>query len=148
MSLISISERLRKQDAPARGVLTIILLAASIIVGLLAMHSLNIHADAAERHDTVAGTSDTVAVSVPLGAHSAAAATTPECADCGNDGSMAWMACVLALIAAVILLIGPLTRWWTAATRPRDSGGRGGWPAQAQALPPPPSLTVLCISRT
>jgi hypothetical protein len=124
-----------------------------VIAGLLAMHSFNSHVTSAGHHDTVAvstlaGVADQHHDTPTTAQMPAAPTPDAECATCGGGDSMTWMACVLALLVAVILLgrIGlswrhiPLTALLAAAI--------ARWPARAHALLPPPSLTVLCISRT
>ena len=154
MALIDVAQRVRGPRTLTRTVLATLAVALGIIAGLLAMHTFTSHATPAGHHGTVA-------VSTHAGAEgdhhhdtSDAAALPPStpvvegCGTCGGADPMTWMACVLALLVATILLsrIGLARRHampiaaLTAATTP--------WPARAHALPPPPSLTVLCISRT
>lgn len=153
MSLINVAHQVRGPRTLTHTVLAVLAVAVGIIAGLLAMHSFNSHATTAGHHDTVAVSTQAAASDHHQDAP--AAAVLPDspqldagCATCGGGDAMTWMACVLALLVATILL-GRIGLGWRrtsliavlTATRPR-------WPARAHALPPPPSLTVLCISRT
>ncbi|QYM62977.1 hypothetical protein [Microbacterium sp. Se5.02b] len=104
-----------------QGVLLVGLLATGIIVGLLAMHTLNLHGTAAAD----APTSLSASVSEPAAAHHVSAAAHDSghgsgdrdmsCAGCGTDdhAGMA-MACVLALLLLLLLVAPPhLLRAWT-----------------------------------
>lgn len=155
MSLIALAHQLRGQRAVTRTLLMMLAVVGAVIAGLLAMHSLNTHA-------TTAGHGGTVAVSAepaPPSAHhdaspgTAAVNTTTAatdhagCTDCGDDHAMTWMACVLALLVSVILFARLRIGWRItlrddvlAVIHPRS-------PASAHPVSPP-SLTVLCISRT
>lgn len=144
MSLIALTDRLYAGRSMARTLLLLIALIAAVIVGLLAMHSLNTHTATETGHQTT--------VTAPAGAaaddhHADTTATDEPCPDCGTGHTdMLAMACVLALLATLLLLIGPGTalRWLSTLARPR--------PLSTALFPRPdlrpPSLTVLCISRT
>ncbi|SDH21900.1 DUF6153 family protein [Microbacterium pygmaeum] len=145
MSLIALTEQLRAGRSMARTLLLLIALTGAVIVGLLAMHSLNTHTAAETGHHATMA-----ADPADMSTDSHAAATTAVddgCADCGSDhSSMFAMACVLALLATVLLLARPAAvRQWLALL-PR--------PGPPVVSPPgipglrPPSLTALCISRT
>lgn len=153
MSLINVAQQVRGPRTLTFTVLAVIAVAVGIIAGLLAMHSFNSHA-------TTAGHHDTVAVSTQAGASdhhrdASASAILPDspqvdagCATCGGTDSMTWMACVLAPLVATILL-GRIGLGWRHSTLIEMlTAATTRWPARAHALPPPPSLTVLCISRT
>lgn len=153
MSLITVAEQVQRRGALSRTLLTIVLVTAGIIGGLLAMHSLNIatgHGDTAiveagpSGMESVMGTRDADHGSAEP---DTAAATAAGCADCRNGAAVAWMACVLALLAAVILLLPPALRSGLAPLGEGDRPQRSAWRARARSLPPP-SLKVLCISRT
>lgn len=141
MSLIALREHLRSGRSAARTLLLMIALTGVVIVGLLAMHSLNLHssADSGHQSSTAADASST--------SNSHATAAEDSCADCGTGHSdMLAMACVLALLAVVLILARPrITRLWL-ALRPRPGPGLPA-PFRAEVLHPP-SLIVLCISRT
>ncbi|MEO2118748.1 MAG: DUF6153 family protein, partial [Microbacterium sp.] len=80
--------------------------------------------------------------------HAGTTATDEPCADCGNGHStMLAMACVLALLVTVLLLVRPgaAMRWLSILPRPRSSVASALFTGPALR---PPSLTVLCISRT
>ncbi|WP_313366467.1 DUF6153 family protein [Microbacterium sp.] len=153
MSLINVAQQVRGPRTLTHTVVAVLAVAVGVIAGLLAMHSFNSHA-------TTAGHHDTVAVSTQSGAadqhHDTSEAATLQdsptaaagCATCGGGDPMTWMACVLALLVATILLrrIGLGWRHTLLVATRAPATTRG--PARAHALPPPPSLTVLCISRT
>lgn len=147
MSLIALTEHLRAGRSMARTLLLLIALTGAVIIGLLAMHSLNTHATAESGHHATM-TTDAAVVGVTGDTHAAPTVSAEEsCAECGTSHSgMLAMACVLALLATVLLVARARggQQWFARLPRP-------GPPA----LPPPgvpglhpPSLTVLCISRT
>ncbi|WP_298888829.1 DUF6153 family protein [uncultured Serinicoccus sp.] len=134
------------------------LLVAAILVGLLAMHALNLHGTpaahaAAPLSVTVADSGEThqgMAHHGSAGSYGLTGGTADDpggsCADCGGGAhpGMA-MTCVLALLFVLFVLVPPrlLPGWMHAAFRPLlverfiD-----------RLLPRAPSLHVLCISRT
>lgn len=145
MSLIALTDRVHTGRSMARTLLLLIAVTGAIIVGLLAMHSLNAHTATATGHQTTV----TASAAASAGDHHAGATATDEpCADCASGHSdMLAIACVLALLATVLLLVRPgaVMRWLSILPRPRPSL------IAALFLGPalrPPSLTVLCISRT
>lgn len=153
MSLISVAQQARGPRTLTHAVLAVLAVSVGIIAGLLAMHSFNSHAAAAGHHDTVAVSAPAAAPehhddASPAALPPAAPAAGAGCVTCGGEDPMTWMACVLALLVATILLgrvglgrrHGPLTMILATTTPQR--------PARAHSLPPPPSLTVLGISRT
>lgn len=149
MSLITLTEQLRAGRSMPRTLVLLIALTGAVIVGLLAMHSLNTHTAAEAGHHT------SVAVEIhgasPDDAHAstgtASAVMDDTCADCGTGHSnMLAMACVLALLATVLLLARTRGAHQWLALLPR-SGPPTVTPPRATALAPP-SLTALCISRT
>ena len=152
MSLINVALRVRGPRTLTHTVLAVIAVAVGIITGLLAMHSFNSHATAGH-HDTVA-----VGISSEMSDHHletssvlampASSSYEAGCGMCDDQDAMTWMACVLALFVATILRgrTGPGWRQLALAAVLAATTTRS--PARAHALPPPPSLTVLCISRT
>ncbi|NYF18438.1 hypothetical protein HDC37_003302 [Microbacterium sp. AK009] len=143
MSLITLTDRLHAGRSIARTLLLLIALTAAVIVGLLAMHSLNTHTAAQTGHQATVATA-----SVTVDDHHSGATVTDEgCADCGSGhADMLAMACVLALLASVLLLarLRPSQVWLSVLPRPRPlSAALPGRPRLR-----PPSLTALCISRT
>ena len=140
MSMIALAQRLRPGPRGlGHSLLLLIGVTAAIIVGLLAMHSLNSHAARAEPtavvsvHDMNATDHGTTQP-----------ATGDDCGDCGGHASMLAMACVLALLIVSVLLFLPrVGTTWGAALRAGPT-----LIARAAVLPRPPSLLVLCISRT
>lgn len=135
-----------------RRVLLGVLLVAAVIVGLLAMHTLNLHGTPAA--DTPSAMSMAASDPAPASPHAAdghgSGSSQDErsmsCAGCGTDdhSGMAMM-CVLALLLVLLLLVPPRVLRGGAGTVPRTA------PAEiliARLLPRPPSLHVLCISRT
>lgn len=145
MSLIALTDRLRTGRSVARTLLLLIAVTGAVIVGLLAMHSLNAHTA------TEAGHSTTVTSAAPTDAtdhHTGHTATDEPCAECGSGHSdMLAMACVLALLATVLLLMRPgaVTRWLSILPRPKPSVLTALFTRPALR---PLSLTVLCLSRT
>lgn len=132
------------------------LLVAALITGLLAMHTLNLHGTAAAHAPAVSvSVANADVVHHGDARHSAAdthlagsAGHDPaaSCTDCGSDGDLGTaMACVLALLLALLILVPPrmLPGWLRMRPRPvvgtRSIGG---------VLSRAPSLHVLCISRT
>lgn len=145
MSLISLADALRRTRTLTRTFLVMIAIIAGIVAGLLAMHSLNTHATSTGHPDTV-----TTATADSRHAHDAAVTGEPaagECGDCaGGHDPLTWMACVLALLVTV-LFIARLRGSWRTTEHDRGSPTAPWW--QARLAPAyPPSLTVLCISRT
>ena len=138
--MIALTRHLRRSPHRlGRSVLLLIVLTAALIVGLLAMHALTPPAGNA---------SPAAAVSVhEVGAahgHDAPPADD-GCPDCGGHDAMLAMACVLALLVVSLLFLLPRAGIsWGAVF------GRAGplMVAVQAALPRPPSLLVLCISRT
>ena len=135
-----------------------------LIAGLLAMHTLTGtllggHTDApAASAVTDAGHADAGAAAVTgsmsdasagMGADAAAGHCAGDCGDAGGmpDHTMLMMACVLALLAAVIVLLAPvlLARLGAALSLLRLHGRTV---LAALPHPRPPSLIVLSISRT
>ncbi|WBL19890.1 MULTISPECIES: DUF6153 family protein [Citricoccus] len=134
------------------------LLVVAIIPGLLAMHTLNLHgtpsahapaamsvtvADSSEPHQGVAHHGSTGSPGLTSGtAHDRGG----SCADCGGGDHLGMaMACVLALLLALLVLVPPrlLPEWMHTAPRPflvKRFIDR--------LLSRAPSLQVLCISRT
>lgn len=153
MSLINVAQQVRGPRTLTHTVLAVLAVAVGIIAGLLAMHSFNSHATTAGHHGTVAVSTQSGAADQHHNTSEAAAvpdAPTADagCATCGGGDPMTSMACVLALLAASILL-GRIGLGWRQATLITVlAAATTRWPARAHALPPPPSLTVLCISRT
>lgn len=154
--LISIAQRVQDQRTLTRTLLTVVAVAVAVIAGLLAMHSMNTHAMTSGHSDTVAvahsdpfasGSHHTSDHAAAAAAGDPAAAVAADCTTCSSDHGMAWMACVLALLVAVVLLARPAA-WW------RSLGQLVALPAATAVTRvdrhtlSPPSLTVLCISRT
>lgn len=145
MSLIALTDRVHSGRSMARTLLLLIAVTGAIIVGLLAMHSLNAHTATDTSHQTSVTTSATTGAGDH---HAGTTATGGQCADCGSGHSdMLSMACVLALLATVLLLVRPgaVMRGLSILPRPRHSLVQALFTRPALR---PPSLTVLCISRT
>lgn len=144
MSLITLTDRLRAGRSMARTLLLLIALTGAVIVGLLAMHSLNTHTAADTGHHTTVAAAESVTGDDH---HSAATAAAEGCADCGSSHSdMLAMACVLALLATVLLArLRPSHVWLSIPPRPQPLGTA---PPGSRPSMRPPSLTTLCISRT
>lgn len=155
MSLITVAERVQGPRALTRTLLVMVGVTLGVIVGLLAMHSLNSHTTA-NGHAETSTVQTVTGIDADADAHhsSPGLSTQPDsgstaagCADCGSTDSMAWMVCVLALLAAVLLVFRPIA-WSRAVVAAVVGVPSSTWPARAHALPAPPSLNVLCISRT
>ncbi len=125
---------------------------AAVVIGLLAMHTLNLHGTPAAHTPAAI----TASASDAVGAHHAAAGTHessgtasdlgPGCADCGGGTHLGMaMACVLALLLVLLVLVPPrlLPGWMHTAPRPLLVERFIDW-----LLSRAPSLHVLCISRT
>lgn len=145
MSLIALTDRVHTGRSMVRTLLLLVVITGAIIVGLLAMHSLNAHTATDAGHQTTA----TASAATGTGDHHTGTTATDEpCADCGSGHcTMLAMACVLALLATVLLLVRPsaVMRWLSILPRPRPSVASALFTGPALR---PPSLTVLCISRT
>ena len=137
-----------------RGVLLALLLVTAVIVGLLAMHTLNLHGTAAADAPAAMSMSMSMSTSAHESGHvgtdmaalgGVAGDDGTSCAGCGGDehAGMAMM-CVLALLLVLLLVVPPsASRGWmrVALLTPLTD------PLTAR-LPCAPSLHVLCISRT
>ena len=127
-------------------------LVAAVVTGLLAMHTLNLHGtpvahapaamsvsatDADEAHHLAAGTHESGGTASDLGG---------TCTDCGGGAHLSMaMACVLALLLVLLLLVPPrlLPGWMHLAPRPLFVAR-----SIDRRLSRAPSLHILCISRT
>lgn len=150
MSLITLAQHVRGQRAFTRTLLMVIAVTGAVIVGLLAMHSLNTHTTASGHGDTVAvaGEVSTHHDASPLSAQlNTTAAHDDGCGDCGDDHAMAWMACVLALLVSVLVLARHRIGWRIIGRNDLLRAVQARWPAPRHVVSPL-SLTVLCISRT
>ena len=135
-----------------RGVLLAILLVAAVIVGLLAMHTLNLHGTAAA--DSPASMTMSAAAAPGTAHHDTAGAhdsgapaddRSMSCAGCAGDDHLGMATlCVLALLLILLLVIPPhaLRGWASATLRPHLIE------TLTARAPRAPSLHVLCISRT
>lgn len=143
--MIALTNRLYACRSIARSLLLLIVVTAAIIVGLLAMHSLNTHTATDAGHPTTISAAADVAADDH---HAGNTAADEPCADCGAGGhsDMLTLACVLALLATVLLLARPRggSRWLSVLPRPKPIVT----PAKPRSGTRPPSLTALCISRT
>jgi hypothetical protein len=161
----------------SRSVLLAALLVAAVVLAVLTMHSLHLHAgtasspsshaseasaavgaaDAAERpaeghhaakHHAVGHHGAATAVAgagVGMQEHDGGAAGDAGCTTCPADHLGLAMTCLAALLLVLALVVRP--RAWVLAS---GRGVRAG-PAPGllhRVLPRPPSLAVLCISRT
>lgn len=128
----------------------VVALTLSVVVGLLAMHSATPTQHSQESTHTVAvGISTDAALP-----ESAPAGSTPlehcdcEAQDSAPMHSMLMVACVLALLATVLVLVPPAASRVTFAALRRIKASSAAWLRGALAPPRPPSLLVLSISRT
>ena len=146
MSMIALAQRLRPgRRGLGRAVLVLVAVTAAIIVGLLAMHSLNGHTETAAPVSTAA-IHEHDAMDPGVADHGTSQlGTAGECADCGGHAGMwAMVACVLALLSVTLLLIVPRIEINLAAALRAGPAPIARW----TRLPRPPSLLDLCISRT
>lgn len=124
----------------------LVVLAVALIVGILAMHSFASTASHSEMG--MPTESSTAAVGSPHDTAGVFAASSPDCVGCGEDASMTIMWCVLALLTATLLLVASkLAKGWVGVAWRHLLTAR---PILTVVgfVPLPPSLTVLCISRT
>ncbi|KNY07359.1 hypothetical protein AKH00_03495 [Microbacterium sp. GCS4] len=156
--LIGIARCAHGRCGLARTMVVAVTVALGIIVGLLAMHTMNTHA-APSAHG-----GDVVVANAPAESHHERAAPAMTSAD-GHaadsadsaDGAsrpdrteghrMAWMACVLALLVGVLLLVRAAA-WWRSPGRGSCVQRPLAWSAVSSRPLRPPSLTELRISRT
>ncbi|WP_298866245.1 DUF6153 family protein [uncultured Microbacterium sp.] len=141
-----------------RRLLVLVPVALAIITGLLGMHTLTGSHASPTAETTMANVhSAGVAPATSVGGAGAAAmeegSSAGHCAgDCSYpagmpDHSMLMMVCVLALLAAVIILLAPTALALLAYTLAR-AHARGRSLLARLPHPRPPSLIVLSISRT
>lgn len=144
--LTTLARRVQGRRSLTRSVITVVAVSLGVIFGLLAMHSMNTHAMASGHSDTVAVGN----VTETHHEHTAPAPALPNddagCAGCSEDAGMTWMACVLALLVAVVLLARPAA-WWHSLSQ-LTILHLLSWARPTGHPLRPPSLTVLCISRT
>jgi Family of unknown function (DUF6153) len=143
LSLSAFRGALRSRRGLWRNILITLAVVASIVVGLLAMHSLNL--DYGHSDSTVASASHH---GTAMTAGDARVSAADDCGytPCTPEHSMMAMACILALLISVLLIgtIRMVTVW-----RPlRDGVVSLHEPWASLPMPIPPSLHALCISRT
>jgi hypothetical protein len=147
MSLVRIAQHVHGPRTLGRTVLVVLAVSIAVIIGLLAMHSLNTHAvSGGATAESVAHAPTEMTVH-----HGPATPAEPgvACASCGQgEHTTAWMACVIGLLLTLLLLAPQgasreVIRAVWGARVPRLL-----WPVRSLAAPPGPSLNVLCISRT
>lgn len=155
---------------PSVGTTSVLLAAALVVVvalAVLTMHSLHLHAgtvsppsshasaappgvgiahpaghSAAGHHGAAAAV---VGADVGMQEHDGGAASGAGCATCPADHLGLAMTCLVALLLVVALVVRPRT-WVLSAGHGMRTGPAPG--LAHRILPCPPSLTVLCISRT
>ncbi len=126
-----------------------LVMAVGVIVGLLAMHTIvSAPGDHHEPVSTMAAEMNThggaVAMVIPTSAN-----TPGSCSGMCDPGHVvANMACVLALLFTGLVLTITASRQWSIFFAPTHSLWRAIPPAACLALPPPPDLNALSISRT
>ncbi|GAA3640946.1 hypothetical protein GCM10022200_25820 [Microbacterium awajiense] len=137
--MIAIAQHPRRSVFGAgRSVFLLIVLTAALAFGLMAMHALNTpttHSEPAAMSMPDAGS--------PSDPH--ASSTDAGCADCGGHEAMLAMACVFVLLVASLLILLPRVGVSWGVTF-----GRAGPVLITGRISRsrPPSLLVLCISRT
>lgn len=145
--------RLRPLGPPwLRWSLGLLILAAALIFGLLAMHTLSpasapVSSAMTSHFDQAMGTHADGSAAPDSGGHPGSN-ESDTCDGCSVPGhSMMLMACVIALFAGILLVFAPGRRV-LAWLIPRKTWIAGRWDAAGAALPRPPSLIALSISRT
>ncbi len=146
MSMTAIRRALRPRRILWHNLLVSLAAVVTIVVGLLAMHSLNL-----EHSGSASAVSSTTAAShhnATMVAGEEAGSATDACggAPCAPEHSMTVMACILALLVSLLLVgaIRVVTAW--TPVRKRTAAVVAQW--ASLPLPSPPSLHALCISRT
>lgn len=142
MSLVGVAEYARGP----RALTHVVLLTVAIIAGLLAMHAFHAPSTPAG-HGGARGHSTMITAPPSEDEHLRDAMTATDAATSSVDHSTAWMACVLALLGAVIVFIAGVGLRLPGARARLLAAALARWSVVAHALPPP-SLTVLCIRRT
>ncbi|KTS55391.1 hypothetical protein NS206_16970 [Microbacterium testaceum] len=162
MSLVTVAEHARRP----RAVALVVVLTVAVIAGLLAMHAFAGHGtaighSASTAHSVSTGPGASTGHGGPTVHGVAAMASSPahrsdhdstalspiDAASPSADHSMAWMACVLALLGAVIVFAAGAGLRLRLARPLLLSAGPARWSLVAHPLPPP-DLAVLCIRRT
>lgn len=124
----------------------LVALAVAVIVGILAMHSFASPASHSEMG--MPADSSTASVASHHAEEGVFAAASPDCLGCGEETSMALMWCVFALLAVTLLMTAPkLVKGWVGVAS-RQFSITTSELRSVGLIPRPPSLTVLCISRT
>lgn len=120
----------------------LVALAVAVIVGILAMHFVASPAS----HSAPAMQATHSAVSAE--SHPSTAVVMTDCAGCTEDMTMVMMWCILALLTAALLLLAPwrARRWHRQLLLLHSSASTGI--QRVLFFLRPPSLIVLCISRT
>ena len=149
MTLTRMRKSILRRSA-ARSTLLLLSIVIALLAGLLAMHILASSTGSHDQHAPVAmaladGPDHTIHTTTPSPAQSVVADCSGNC-DPGH--SMASMVCVLALMAATIVL-GAVRSAHGFTAIPRPLHHRAGFAAvNARDMGPPPDLTFLSISRT
>lgn len=125
---------------------------AGVLIGLFAMHTLGLHGTSVPAPSAtvaVAAHGDASAADHAAGAphaHAAASHSCPECTDSHAGMAAMCLSIVLAVAISILLLRPRLFRRWSV---PPPQSLKDLWRPAVTARPPrPPSLHVLCISRT
>ncbi|MCC2592501.1 DUF6153 family protein [Tessaracoccus sp. OS52] len=120
----------------------------AVILGLLTMHTLNLHGTPAARGPSMLTISTTQGTPLGAGAaeqHHQAGPAVASCADCGTPGDHLGIAiaCVLALVILLLVVPPPvlLPAWMSGAGRASPLA------VVTRLLNRAPSLHVLCVSR-
>ncbi|CAN5431616.1 hypothetical protein BH10ACT4_BH10ACT4_01670 [soil metagenome] len=126
-----------------------LVLASGVIIGLLAMHTIvSSPGDHGEQVPAMAAEMATPGGAVALATSDTVGMPGTCSGMCDPGHAMASMACVLALLFGGLVLFITNSRQWStyfAATRSR---WRAIGPVACLAMPPPPDLNALSISRT
>jgi hypothetical protein len=126
--------------------LLLLALVGGVLIGLLAMHTIS---SASSGHMGSAS-----AMSAGPNDHDGMSTTPAEAETLADwngmwpSHSMAGMACVLALLISVLALAHSASRWWSKFLAALRAQRLVIAAVAVAALPPPPDLTALSISRT
>jgi hypothetical protein len=128
--------------------IVMLVLASGVIIGLLAMHTIVSSGDHRESVSTMASHLSTPGGAVAMAAPDSAAMPGGCSGVCDPGHVMANMACVLALLFSGLVLAITASRRWSIFFASARFQWREITPVACLAMPPPPDLDALSISRT
>ena len=145
MSTTELRNAIRPRRTLWRNLLLTFAAVVTIVVGLLAMHSLNLEHVASS---SMVSSAESAGHPMTIVGGSGAWIVTDDCGGvpCVPEHSMTAMACILALLVSVLLIgmIRVVTAW--RPVHKRAAAHLEPWASLPMSAPP--SLHVLCISRT